>query len=134
MLRQSFSIFLIAASVFLALPSQARAQKWTGDCIGTNASGVDADTDVATLKGAQCIIANVISAAIRLIGITLLVMLVVGGLKILSSGGDPKALEAGKQTITSAIIGLLIAVFSWFFLQIIEEFTGVSVTTFSFPF
>jgi len=52
-------------------------------------------------------------------------MLIIGSFKLLTSGGDPKAVDAGKQTVTFAIIGLVVAVSAWLILSLVARFTGV---------
>ncbi len=51
-------------------------------------------------------------------GIAFLLM-VYGFILIASSGGDEKKIQGAKETITSAIVGLLICVFSVFILRLI---------------
>ncbi|HEX8923722.1 MAG TPA: hypothetical protein VF828_03240 [Patescibacteria group bacterium] len=51
-------------------------------------------------------------------GIAFLLM-VYGFITIATSQGDPKAIQGGKETITSAVSGLLIAIFSLFILRLI---------------
>jgi hypothetical protein len=51
-------------------------------------------------------------------GIALLLMLF-GAAQMSMSAGDPKAMDAGKNTFTSALIGLLIIIFSVVILNII---------------
>lgn len=61
------------------------------------------------------------------------IMLVIGGFKFLTSGGDQKAVESAKSTITYAIIGLIALVGIWLLLKFVEIFTGVPVTQFKIP-
>jgi len=58
-------------------------------------------------------------------------LLLVGGFKFITSGGDPKAVESAKNTLTHAIIGLVIILASYLVLVLIKELTGVDVTNFS---
>jgi len=51
-------------------------------------------------------------------GIAFLLMLY-GGFLILSSSGNQEKIKAGQETITSAIAGLIFAIFSLFLLQLI---------------
>lgn len=51
-------------------------------------------------------------------GISFLLM-VYGFFLVATSKGDPKAVAAGQETITSAIIGLLVSVFSLFILRLV---------------
>lgn len=51
-------------------------------------------------------------------GIAFLLMLF-GAFQIMTSQGDPERLKAGKELITSALMGLLMIIFSVFLLQLI---------------
>jgi hypothetical protein len=72
---------------------------------------------------------GLVGAALALGGIALFAMLLMGGFKYITSGGDPKAAEAAKNTITYAIIGIIIMVSSVLILTIIGQFTGVTNIT-----
>lgn len=89
--------------------------------------------DIVTLGWIVTLAKNILSVALRLIGIVAFVMLLIGGIKILTSGGNPEAMEAGKKTLTMAIAGLFIAVFSWFILNILGVITGVNLLEFAIP-
>ena len=77
---------------------------------------------------------NILQAIVPLIGIIAFIMILSGGFKILTSGGDPKGIQGGKQTITFAAVGLFLAIISWLILVFLENFTGVQVTKFQFGF
>lgn len=88
---------------------------------------------VAKIQALECIILQLFHIAVRLAGIAVFIMLIIGGFKYLTSGGDPKAAESARKTITYAILGLVLILAAWFILRFIETFTGVSVTEFTFP-
>lgn len=73
---------------------------------------------------------NAVGALIALAGIVLFVLLVSGGIKFITSGGDPKAVDGAKKTITYAIGGLLVILLSYLILVLIENITGAKVTQF----
>lgn len=77
---------------------------------------------------------NILTALIPLIGIVAFIMVLSGGFKILTSGGDPKGIQGGKQTITFAVVGIALAIIAWLILVFVENFTGVQVTKFQFGF
>lgn len=116
-------LLLIPYSLFLATPAYAQAP-WGGACVVG---------DVATLKGLECLFSNILAAALQLIGLAGFVMVIVGGLKILTSAGDPKATESGKSTATAGALGVAAAIGFWFALLFLENFTGVTLTTFTIP-
>lgn len=101
--------------------------RWTANCVG----GKTGETpDVATLQGLECAFANIVSVALALAGIVVFVMFIFGGFKYLTSGGDPKAVESAKATLTHAVAGVVILVLAFVVLVLIRAVTGVDVTKF----
>ncbi len=84
----------------------------------------------AKISDLEGLFARAVQAIIALAGIALFVMLVVGGVKYITSGGDPKAAEGAKNTITYAIGGLLLILLSYLILVIIGGITGTNITQF----
>lgn len=87
--------------------------------------------DVATIKCLEPLFKNVVSSLVALAGVTLFVILIIGGYNFLFSGGDQKKLEKARGTITNAIIGIVVIVVAYLILAFIKEFTGVDVTLFN---
>lgn len=86
--------------------------------------------DVHEIKDIVDIVENIFSIVIRLAGVAAFIMLIIGGFKYLTAGGDAKAAESARNTITYAILGLVLIIAAWFILKFISEFTGVDVTQF----
>jgi len=89
------------------------------------AEGICVQGGVATIQGILCLVANVFSITITMIGLIGFLMLVVGAFRYLLSGGSSKGTENAKNTIVYAVVGLLVALSSFFILNLIAEFTGV---------
>lgn len=90
--------------------------------------------EVATIQCLECIILQVFHIAVRLAGIAVFIMLIIGGFRYLTSGGDPKGAESARKTITYAIFGLVLILAAWFILNFISTFTGIpDITEFTFP-
>lgn len=92
------------------------------------------DEDPALLSDLPKYFGNILEAMIPLIGFLAFIMVLVGGFKILTSGGDPKGMAGGKQTITLAIVGIALSIISWLILVVVKNVTGVDVTQFKFGF
>lgn len=60
-------------------------------------------------------------------------MMIFAGIKYMNAGGDPKAVQSAQQTMTWAIVGILLLSVAWLLLIIIEQFTGAQVTQFGSP-
>jgi len=54
-----------------------------------------------------------------LIGMVALIFIIVGGYYIMSSQGDPNKLSIGKSYITYSILGILLAIFGFVFIEVI---------------
>jgi len=86
--------------------------------------------NVATLQDLEGLFSNVVNIILGIAGITFFVLLLSSGFKFITSGGDPKALEGAKKTLTFAIGGLILIIVSYLILLLIKEITGVDVTIF----
>lgn len=82
----------------------------------------------------QQLIQRIINLSVGLAFVALLVMLIVGGIKYLTSGGEPKPLSSANNTLTWAILGIVFLVIIWLILLLIKAFTGVDVTKFCIGF
>jgi hypothetical protein len=86
---------------------------------------------IATIADLGGLFDRVVSYALGFAGIVLFILLIVGGFKYITSGGDPKAVEGAKKTLTSAIIGLVLILVSYLILVLISNITGVDITKFN---
>ncbi len=87
-----------------------------------------------TIHDIQTIFQNIIGLLAPATAVAFLIMLIVGGFKFLTSGGDPKAVGSARSTMTYAILGVILVVASWLILVLVKEITGYDVTTFKLPF
>lgn len=87
--------------------------------------------DVPTFKGFEGVFGRIVAVTLGFAGIALFIMLLVGGLKYLTSGGDPKAVEEAQKTLTYAIGGLILIALSFLILVFLSKFTGVDLTHFT---
>ena len=87
--------------------------------------------DAAGLQQIEDVFKNIILVFVGLGFIAMLVMLVMAGIKYLTSGGEPKAIQSAHQTVTWALLGVLFLAIAWIILQLIHTFTGINVTNFN---
>jgi len=61
--------------------------------------------------------------------------LILGGIQWITSGGDKAGMEAARNKITHAIVGLIIVGAAWAIMLLVQNFLGVSVIggTLNFP-
>ena len=58
-------------------------------------------------------------------------MLVLGGIKWITSGGDKGKTEAARNQITAGLVGLVIVFAAWAILTLVESFFGVNLRSFT---
>lgn len=89
-------------------------------------NGTPGVSDQLTTPGA--IVSRVLQFLFPLVGLVLFVMLIWGGFEILAkSVQGTKALEAGKNRITAAIVGFLLLFATYWMAQIIETVFGIVI-------
>lgn len=88
----------------------------------------------AGLVQLQELFQRIINISVSLAFFALFIMLVVGAIKLMTSGGEPKSLQSAGQTFTWALLGILFLAMAWLILRLIEAFTGVPVTKFCIGF
>lgn len=61
--------------------------------------------------------------------------LILGGIQWITSGGDKAGMEAARNKITHAIVGLIIVGAAWAIMILVQNFLGVTIIggTLSFP-
>lgn len=86
---------------------------------------------IATLDCISALYKIAIAAALDFVGVVALFLIIVAGIRFIASGGG-KEVEAAKNMLTYAIIGLIIVLVSFFIVSLISGITGVTcLATFS---
>lgn len=107
----------------LVTPAFAQTQVWSGVCVSPT------DSDVATIQGIQCLLGNIFTVIITVIGLAAFVMFVVAAFRYLMSGGNTKGTETARNTMTFAVIGIVVALSGFILLNVFAAFTGVEDVT-----
>ena len=106
------STLLLIALIFFLHATPVFADHCGGNSIHTGL-GICVDSDPASLVNA------VLQIAIGVAGGVAFLMLAYGGFRMIFSQGSPDAIQDAREIITGAIIGLLVVIFSVFFLRLI---------------
>lgn len=85
--------------------------------------------DPATIKDLEGIFERVVTSIIAISGLVLFVLLIAGGFKFLTAGGDPQKAQSAQKTITTAVVGLLVILFAYAIIYLISKLTGASTIT-----
>ncbi len=79
----------------------------TAAAYSISAKDIGLDGGPTTIWG---VMATVTKIAMTLIGMLSVLMVVVGGLQIVSAAGNPQRLKQGRETVIYAIVGVIIAI------------------------
>lgn len=82
-------------------------------------------------------ISSIISALIIIVlivaALAFLFMLILGGIRYITSGGDKGATESARGQITAALIGLVIVFAAWAIINLINIFFQIDILNLSIP-
>lgn len=136
MLQLKSRLFVLVATAFMvlglspaiAVAATAQQQINTGLCTGANLQISDNPSASCSSSGATDSINHIVHTVINLlsavVGIVAVIMIIVGGFRYITSGGNDTSVTGAKNTILYAIIGLVIVAIA----QILVRFTLSKVT------
>jgi hypothetical protein len=130
----SLAALLVSVAFSLGLGAPAFAQTPqqqidNGLCAGSNLQFTDTPGQCSTASSdATTKINNIVHTVVNLlsavVGIVAVIMIIVGGFRYITSGGNDTSVTAAKNTILYAIIGLVVVAMA----QIIVRFTLSKLT------
>ena len=100
-----------------------------GSClqsVNTTVGGKAGSDQVMTLSCFPMLIQQLINVGFAAGGTVALIFIIIAGIKFTRSGGDPKETEGARQTMTYAIIGLVIIVLAAAIVNFIGVITGAT--------
>lgn len=90
----------------------------------SSAKGID---QVSDLFGETGVFRSITNVLLFLIGAISVIMLIIGGLRYVMSGGDSSAVQNAKNTILYAIVGVIVAILAYAAVDfVISAFSGAS--------
>ena len=75
-----------------------------GDCV---------EGGVATLRCLPVVFQNVVSGFLIFVGVVAIFLIIFSGIRLVTSGGDPKQVEAARKIMNYAIIGAILVLSSF---------------------
>lgn len=130
-IRKNIVTFLSAATLLavpVAVPAVVAADATIGNCLaqGSNLSAPDNNTTNCSDTGTDTgntkiddIVKTVINIFSWVVGVVAVIMIIVGGFRYVTAGGDSNNVSAAKNTIIYAIIGLVIVAMAQFIVQFV---------------
>ena len=85
--------------------------------------------NIAPINNILVIIQAVVRFILIVAFVAAFIFLSVGGVRWILAGGDEKAVGAGRNTITAALIGLVIVLISFAIIRLVEIFFNLNIIT-----
>ncbi len=130
MLNKCKNILIALAGITLLLtpamvPAMASAQDISGNlCQGTNLSISGGTGSCSADTGSfQPILTKIVNIFSAIVGVVAVIMIIVGGLKYITSGGDSSKVSGARNSIVFALVGLIIVALA----QVIVHFVLTNV-------
>lgn len=114
MIKKIILAVLMFAVVGLVMPMPVFADKtWSPVC--------DTLTDPDAKKAAGCTetgkiqgkISSIYDVVVGIVGVICVVVIIVGGIFMTTSAGDPSKVAKGKKAVIYGIVGLAVAILAW---------------------
>lgn len=85
------------------------------------------DAQLDKIKNVGDLVSAGIGAAFLIAGLLVFVMLVIGGIQWITSGGDKENTQKARDRITHALVGLAIVAGAWALMQLVQFFFGINI-------
>ena len=76
---------------------------------------------------AGALVTNIIIILTSFAGALAFIFIIIGGIKFITAAGDEKKMASATQTLTYAIIGLIVTAVSFIILRVVQHFLGANV-------
>ncbi len=125
---KKISQMLTALVVAVGIGVAAVPVAYAGDCTDAAScmqQGTDKANGGATNQTVQDLMKTITNVLLFIIGAVAVIMIVVGGLKYMTSNGDSSSIASAKNTILYAVIGLIVAIMAYAIVNfVIAQFTA----------
>jgi hypothetical protein len=134
LLKLSVGVVLVAPFALVAPAAAQTNNSASGSlCAGTNVDvnslGTAADTcssDTTSGTKIDAIVKLAINVFSLVVGLIAVVMIIIGGLKYITSGGDSGNITGAKNTIIYAIVGLVVVALAQFIVHFVLAKAGTA--------
>lgn len=105
-----FTSFVIASITLVALNA---AQSYALGTISDGANSARGTQQPGNLFGDTGVFSTISSVLLFIVGAIAVIMIIIGGLRYVISGGDATQVQAAKNTILYALVGIIIAILAY---------------------
>ena len=124
------AMFVAPLALPAAVSAQASPDVQAGVCQGAELQFSDPPTCAKTGEGTtkiNAIITQAVNIFSIIVGIVAVIMIIIGGLKYITSSGDSSNISSAKNTIIYAVIGLVVVALAQFIVKFVLNKTSSAV-------
>ncbi|NLA42691.1 hypothetical protein GX865_00830 [Candidatus Saccharibacteria bacterium] len=115
------TIFALIASLMIAFTAVSiPVEAFTGG-VSSGASSARGNDQPADLFGSAGVFSKITNVLLFIVGAISVIMIIIGGLRYVISGGDSTNVSAAKNTILYAIIGIVISLLAYAIVNFVLE-------------
>ncbi|HWS49205.1 MAG TPA: hypothetical protein VN174_04120 [Candidatus Methanoperedens sp.] len=92
-----------------------------------NSNAVLPENPVTKFNNVNSLVSGILPFIYGFAGLALFIMLIMGGITLMTAAGDPAKSKDGYGKITAGLIGFLIIFISYFVAQIVEVVLGIKI-------
>jgi len=114
------SFMIVAGMAFgtLGVPTAVSAQSPTDSAKQQACTGISGQVSGASCDGTSNDLSSIVKAVLNILsvvaGVAAVIMIIIGGMKYITSGGDAQAVSGAKRTLIYAVVGLIVVSLSQF--------------------
>lgn len=101
------------------LSNKIKATISSGVALAVSVLPVYAIDNPTKFEDIPALIGGIFNAILAIVGALALILLAIGGIQYMTSGGDKIAVESARGRITSAVVGLMIVFGAWIVINFI---------------
>lgn len=116
----------IGIAVTISFARFLNASAFSG--VRDGAEAMKTDDMPADLFGPNGVFTNITNTILYIVGIIAIIMLIFGGIRYITSGGDKQKVTDAKNTILYAIVGLVIALLAFAIVNFVLGALGIDKT------
>ncbi len=112
-MNRSLKLFAAGASATVFAGFFAVSQALAIGTISDGAASARGSQQPSNLFGDTGVFAEISSVLLFIVGAIAVIMIVIGGLRYVISGGDASQVQAAKNTILYALVGIIVAILAY---------------------
>ena len=108
-----FSLFSSLAAISAVISSFAYSAYVQAGPLANGVNSAKGDDQPAVLFGNAGVFSTISNVLLFIVGAIAVIMIVIGGLRYVISGGDSSQVQAAKNTILYALVGVIVAILAY---------------------